>query len=138
MLRQAAASLAGLGLIGGAGTVIYNNSGDATVKITDDKTGKVQTVQIRAAGGKSFSCPVGTNDKLEPYDIKLGRVKLTLQQVRRAERKIDQRYPSHRAPGAVVDRYNALVRRDRRLVAAFNALVDTRNAIVDRDCTAAD
>lgn len=67
--------LAGLGLIGGAGTVIYNNNGDATVKIKDDRTRKVQTVRLGGAGGKSFSCPSGTREKFEPYDIRLGRIK---------------------------------------------------------------
>lgn len=137
MLRKAAAGLAGLGLIGGAGTVVYNNNGDATVKIKDDRTGKVQSVFL-GGGGKSFSCPSGTHDKVEPYDIKLGRIKLTLQRLRREERGIEKRYPSNRAPNRVVVRYNALGHRDDRLVAAFNAEVDARNAIIDRDCTPAD
>jgi hypothetical protein len=39
VLMRAAAGLAGLGLIGGAGTVIYNNNnGEATVKIKDEAT----------------------------------------------------------------------------------------------------
>jgi hypothetical protein len=138
MIRRAAAGLAGLGLIGGAGTVIYNNSGDATVKIKDNATGKVQTVRIAGGNGRSFSCPDGERAKLEPYVIRLGRIKLTLRQVRREERKIEQQYPSDRAPHRVVVRYNALGRRDDRLVAAYNAEVDTHNAIIDRDCTPAD
>jgi len=40
-------------LIGGAGTVVYNNHGDATVKIKNEKTGRLQSVRIEA-GGKSF------------------------------------------------------------------------------------
>jgi hypothetical protein len=118
-------------LIGGAGTVVYNNSGDATVRIQDQKTGQVQTVRI-TSGGQRFSCPSGTREKLEPHDIRAGRITLTLQQVRREIRKIDDQYPGNVAPGPVVDRYNALVRRDDRLVAAYNAEVD----ILERDCTA--
>jgi hypothetical protein len=46
MLGKVAAGVAGLGLIGGAGTVVYNNHGDATVKIKNEKTGRVQSVRI--------------------------------------------------------------------------------------------
>ena len=135
MLRKAAAAgLAGLGLIGGAGTVVYHDNGDATVKIKDQRTGKVQSVTIHG-GGATFSCPGGTRDRLEPYDIKLGRIKLTLQHVRRAERAIELQYPTHTAPSAVVDRYRALLRRDNRLVSAYNGDVDARNAILNRVCT---
>jgi hypothetical protein len=137
MLAKAAAGLAGLGLIGGAGTVVYNNSGDATVKIKDDKTGIVQTVRL-GEGGRSFSCPLGTNGKLEPYDIRAGRIKLTLKRVRRQEHAIERRYPSNEAPSRIAVRYNALGRRDDRLVDAFNVQVDTRNAILRRDCTPVD
>ena len=128
------AALTGLGLIGGAGSVVYNHNGDATVKIKDG-SGHVRTVQITSAGGKTFSCPSGTHDKTAPIDLEAGRIKLTLQTVRSAERKIELRYPSHTAPAAVADRYNALLRRDNRLVDAFNAQVDAHNAIVDRLCT---
>jgi hypothetical protein len=135
MLKKAAATgLAGLGLIGGAGTVVYHDNGDATVTITNSK-GEVQSVTLDA-GGQSFSCPNGTTDKVKPHDIKLARIELTLRQVRRAEEKIQRQYPGNEAPAAVIDRYNALGRRDNRLVDAFNAEVDARNAIIDRDCTA--
>ena len=50
MLGKLAAGVAGLGLIGGAGTVVYNNHGDATVKIKNEKTGRVQRVRIK--GGR--------------------------------------------------------------------------------------
>jgi hypothetical protein len=133
--KAAAAGLAGLGLIGGAGTVIYHNNGDATVKIKNDKTGQVQSVLIRGAGGKSYSCPSGTREKLNPYVIAGGRIKLTLRQVRRQESAIMKRYPNHRAPDSVVVRYKAIARREGRLVAAYNAQADAQNAILDRDCT---
>jgi hypothetical protein len=135
MLRKVAAGVAGLGLIGGAGTVVYNNNGDATVKIKNKETGQVQTVRLNGADGDSYSCPQGTHDKIEPHDIRLGRIKLTLQQVRREERKIERQYPDHVAPGTVVDRVRALVRRDDRLASAYNAEVDTRNAILEQNCT---
>jgi hypothetical protein len=137
VLKQGiAAGLAGLGLIGGAATVAYNDDGDATVKIKDEKTGQVQTVHL--AGGQSVSCPSGTSEKVEPHDIKIARIELTLRQVRREEGRIEQKYPGKYAPGPVIARYEALGRRDARLVEAFNAEVDVRNAILRRDCTAAD
>jgi hypothetical protein len=92
------------------------------------------SVTLSGVGG-TFSCPEGTHKKVEPYDVTLGRIKLTLQQVRRQEHGLERRYPSHRAPGPAVDKYNALRHRDHRLVAAFNAEVDARNALLKRDCS---
>ena len=135
MVRKAAGVLASLGLIGGAGSVAYNQHGDATVKITD-QNGQVHSVQISSANGTSFSCPSGTDAKLEPIDIRAGRIKLTLQALRRSERQVMTKYPTHTAPHAVVVRYAALIRRDDRLVDAFNAEIDAHNAILHRDCTA--
>lgn len=136
MLRKAVTALAGLGLIGGAGSVAYNQHGDATVKIKD-ASGKVHSVVIKSNNnGKSFSCPTGTHDRLRPYDIAAGRIELTLQTVRRSERAIVRRYPGHDAPRAVILRYRALAHRDDRLVAAYNAQIDAHNTIIDRACTA--
>lgn len=135
MVRRVVAGLVGLGLVGGAGTVIYNHNGSTTVRIKDAKTGRVETVNI-GGGGKSYSCPAGTNKKLEPYDLEAGRIKLTVLRVRHLERRIELRYPGHNAPAAVALRYNALLRRDDRLVSAFNRMVDAHNAIISRDCTA--
>jgi hypothetical protein len=136
MLRKAAAGLAGLGLIGGAGSVVYGHNGDATVRIKDSKTGQVQTVHI-AGSGKSYSCPSGTHDKLEPHDLRAGRIKLTLHRVRTQEHALERRYPGGRAPARIVVRYKALNSRDGSLVAAFNSEIDAHNAIIDRDCSAA-
>jgi|RhiMetdeSRZDD1v2_1073273.scaffolds.fasta_scaffold2734450_1 hypothetical protein len=134
MIKQIAAGVVGLGLIGGAGSVAYNDSGDATVKITNPESGVVQSVTLSGGGG-NYSCPDGTSEKVEPHDIRLGRIQLTMQQVRRQIRTIERRYPGNVAPPAVVHRYNALADRDDRLVDAYNAEVDARNAIIDRDCT---
>jgi hypothetical protein len=138
MLRKAAAGLAALGLIGGAGSVVYANNGDATVKITNQKTGKAQSVRLRSVGD-GYLCPEATHDKLKAHDIKLGRIKLTWQPLRREARKLEREYPQDRqgvrhAPRAVVDRYNAIIRRDDQLVAAYNAEVHARNAMADREC----
>jgi hypothetical protein len=134
MIRKAVSALTGLGLIGGAGTVAYNQHGDATVKIKD-KNGSIRTVLIKSDGGMRYSCPAGTHDKLMSFDIQAGRIKLTMRDVRREESKLDNLYPSHKAPHKVVIRYNALLRRDHRLVAAYNAEVDAHNAVLGRDCT---
>src|SRR6266536_368979 len=130
MLGKVAAGVAGLGLIGGAGTVVYNNHGDATVKIKNEKTGRVESVRIEA-GGKSFLCPVGTDDKLKPYDLAAGRIKLTLRQVRREEHVLLAQYPGG-APASVVTHFNTLRRRDDRLVAAYNGEIRSHNAILRR------
>jgi hypothetical protein len=130
--RTVGAGLAGLGLIGGAGAVAYDEDGSATVTIKG-KSGGEQTVRLQG-GGRTFSCPDGTEAKVSPYDIKLGRIDLTIRQVRRQERKLETQYPDHNAPAPVAERYNALLRRDKRLVSAYNSTVDRRNAIIDADC----
>ena len=133
--RTVGAGIVGLGLIGGVVAVVYNSDGTATVKVKDKKTGVEQTVRLYDnPGGKTYHCPPGTDDKLSPHDIRAGRIKLTLRQIRRQERKLEARYPDHTAPAPVADRFNALLRRDDRLVSAYNRTVDTRNAILKADC----
>jgi hypothetical protein len=135
VVRKAVSGLTALGLIGGAGSVVYNSHGDATVKIKD-ASGHVQTVQISANHAKAFSCPTGTHDKVAPLDIKLGRIKLTQQSVKRSELAIEHKYPVNSTPPrAVLVRYKALLRQDDRLTAAYNATVDKHNAIIDKLCT---
>ena len=130
--RAVGAGLVGPGLIGGAGAVVYNDDGSATVTIKD-RSGQAQTVRLEG-GGKMFSCPDSTEAKISPYDVRLGRIDLTLRQVRRKEGQLERRYPDQTAPAPVVNRYNSLLRRDKRLVAAYNTTVDERNAIIDADC----
>lgn len=133
MIRGAVAGVVGLGLIGGAGSVVYDDSGTATVTIKNK--GGEQTVRLFGdKGGKSYSCPPGTEDKLSPHDIKAGRIELTLRQVRRQERRIEKKYPDAAPPQAVIDHYEALNRRDNRLVSAYNAEIDAHNAILESDC----
>jgi hypothetical protein len=132
MVRQAVAGVVGLGLIGGVGAVAYDDDGTAKVTITD-KSGHKETVTI-SGGGKSFSCPDGTDAKLEPIDIEAGRAKITLRNVRKSMNTIEKRYPDHRAPTKVVNRYNRLVTREGKLVTAYNGAIDRHNAVLKSDC----
>ena len=100
MVKQVVAGVVGLGLVGGVGAVAYDDDGSAKVTITD-KAGHKETVTI-AGGGKSFSCPSGTDDKLQPIDIQAGRVKITLRHVRASMNTLEKRYPNHKAPHAVM------------------------------------
>ena len=134
MLKEAVAGLAGLGLIGGVGAVTYDNSGTPTVTVKD-KSGKQHKVRITGDGdGKPYDCPRATRAKFEPHDIRAGRIKITLRQVKKELRTIEARYPGRTAPAAVADRFNALARRHNRLVAAYNGEVEKRNAILEADC----
>jgi hypothetical protein len=132
MVRQVVAGVVGLGLVGGVGAVAYDDSGSAKVTITD-KAGHKETVTI-AGGGKSFSCPKGTDAKLQPIDIEAGRVKMTLRHVRQSVGTLDKRYPDHHAPNSVVKRYNRLVSREGKLVDAYNTAIDKHNAVLHADC----
>jgi hypothetical protein len=127
------AGLASLGLVGGAAAIKYNDSGGATVKVKDH--GVTRTVKLGGAGGQTYSCPAGTQSKLQPIDIQSGRIKLTLQDVEGELRQIQAQYPGGRAPGAVVGQYNDLVRRDRALTTAFNNTVAQHNQVIQSDCT---
>jgi hypothetical protein len=136
MLRKAlGAGLAGLGLVGGAAAVHYDSNGKTSVTVKDAVHHRTESVQLSGASGKTYSCPPGTRAKIEPHDLLAGRIEITLRHVRKTERTIERRYPNHRAAGSVVDRYNALQRRDHKLVAAFNREVDAHNAILGSDCT---
>src|SRR5262245_47151591 len=149
MLRVAVVvgGLAGLGLIGGAAHVVHSNNGiatvtnaktgDSTVAIKNDKTGKSQTVTLPDDGGGRATCRWDTLDELDAYAITLDRIKLKVQQVRGQMRQMELKYPSDTAPDAVVERYKALWRLEQRLVDAFNSQNDDRNAVIDRDCTPA-
>jgi hypothetical protein len=78
---------------------------------------------------------MGINEKLKPYDLAAGRIKLTLLRVRRVEHALLRQYPGG-APDAVVTHFNTLKRRDDRLVAAYNREIRGHNAIIRRDCNA--
>jgi hypothetical protein len=133
VVRRVVAGLAGLGLVGGVGAVTYGDDGSATVTITD-KNGKAQTVTIKSDGGKTFSCPDGTEAKFEPIDIRAGRVQLTLRGVHKSMSALEKRYPGGKAPAGVVKRYDKLLKREHQLVKAYNETVDEHNAIIDSDC----
>ncbi len=133
MVKRIAAGLVGVGLIGGVGSVAYNPDGSATVTIDDH--GKKTTVNLpMEVGGKSYDCPDGIDDKLSPYDVRAGRITLTLRQVRKQEKAIEKAHPDGNASKAVSQRYVRLTRKDDRLVDLFNDTVDERNAILERDC----
>lgn len=133
-MRRIVAGLASLGLVGGVGAVTYDDNGTAKVTITDHGAKRTVTLPTEV-GGKSFSCPAGTSDKLSPIDELSGRIQLTLQDVRREEKAIEERYPGRTVPRAIVTQYKALVSRDDRLVARFNRSTDAHNAVIDSDCS---
>lgn len=136
VMRRILGGLVGLGLVGGAGSVIYNHHGGATVQIRD-KNGHVQNVQLDF-GKKSFSCPSGEQAQLEPLLIRQGRIKLTLQGVDKDLQKILKEYPGAHPniPHAVLVRAKSEYARVKPLVKAYRAAVDQYNAKLRRDCAA--
>ena len=140
-MRRIIAGIASLGLIGGVGSVVYNNHG-ATVRIRGSN-GQMQSVHI-GFGKHRYECPSGESQKLNPLVIREGRIKLTMKDVVAELRRLKAKPPGAHASrqaiaryNAVVPRYNAALRRARRLGSAFDATAHQYNAIIDSDCTAA-
>lgn len=105
--------------------MVYDHHGNATVSIRT-KNGEVRRIKIDNRGGAAYTCPADVHDDLKQEDITLGRIKLTLLDVRHQESKIMRQYPNE-APLAVQERFVALNDRDSRLVRAYNAEVRQRN-----------
>lgn len=140
--------LAALGLVGGTAAVVYNDSGDATVKIKEN--GVTRSVEIKgSSGGPKYSCPeVVVDEKVTPTVELAGRIKLTLHDVETQlgplESQLDaiqQRYRGGEAPGPVADhynellsQYNGLVDRAEGLQSAYNDAVDKHNAVMAQEC----
>ena len=108
--------------------------GSSTVTFND--RGHKSKVTLAASNGRSYSCPTTVEDKLDPVEIRMGRITLTLHRVRRSLKAIEAAHPDRTAPDSVVTRYNRLGDREKRLVAAYNANVAQHNAILETDCTA--
>lgn len=134
MRRIITTGLVGLGLVGGAGAVVYDGNGTPTVTI-QEANGKKTTTKLDMENGKTYSCPLGIDDKLRPHDEQAGRAKITLKRVRTQEDAFEHRYGKSGAPGNAYARWQRLNARDDRLVHAYNVEIDARNAILDRDCT---
>lgn len=137
-MRRLISGVAGLALVGGVGSVVYNhNHTGATVQIRG-KNGQVQSVHLDF-GKKQFSCPSGEDSKLQAFLIRQGRIKLTLQAVESELKQIDREYPRGKhvhVPHHVVVRVNADLKRGKRLLTAYGAAVDHYNTALHRDCTA--
>lgn len=111
MLRKAVAGLAGLGLVGGAAGVHYDDSGNATVSVTSPTSGHVETVRIKSGNGQTFSCPQAVGPDLDAKIEMMGRIKITLRHVRATERTLVRRYPKRVAPNydTAVREHNAIL-----------------------------
>jgi hypothetical protein len=120
MIGKAAAGIAALGLIGGVGHVVYDAQG-AKVTITDH--GKTKSVHIATDGGW-YTCPESTTHELEQRMIQLGRVKLTIRQLKRQHSASSWTTPS-------IARYSALV-------GEYNTETQAYNAVLDKDCQASE
>jgi hypothetical protein len=132
-----ATGVVGLGLVGGAGAVTYNDDGTATVSIDERNTPKDSSDDARVTfktSGKTHSCPPGLGDQLASGDIKAGRIKITLKRNRKQLRAIEKAHPNG-APPDVYAEYQRRAKRDDALVAAYNDEVDLHNAILEENCT---
>src|SRR3954454_8917023 len=135
MIREAlAAGLAGLGLVGGSAAVSYDDSGSATVKVTEHAKTRTVTLGV-AGGGPQYSCPADIDDRRAPRDELSGRIKLTLHDVGAELDRLEAQNPGLVVLPAVARRYRGLARRERRLARAFNRSVAKHNALLKAECT---
>lgn len=148
MKRLVVGGLAALGLVGGTATVVYDHSGNATVKVTEH--GVTRSVEIKGSlGGPKYSCPEDVIEKKITPTVKLaGRIKLTLHDVesrlgplQSQLNTLKARYPSGEAPDPVVTRYNGLLSRYNSLVdhaeglqSAYNKAIDRHNTVMAQEC----
>jgi len=129
-----AAGLAALGVLAGAGAVTYDSDGSATVTVKDQGIERKVTLPMQA-GGPNYKCPDDIKEKLSPYDILAGRMRLASQDVRRDLKALEARYPDRDAPVSVIRQYHAMAQRDDRLVNRYNRAIDKRNAAIAADCS---
>lgn len=138
MTRGIAATVVGLGLIGGVGAVTYDD-GTATVSIdehnTPDNKEDDARVTLTTAAGDEYSCPADIHEKLKASNLESGRIKLTLKRVRKRVDAIEKANPDNTLPSKVYDEYRRLQKRDDALVDRFNVRVDRHNAILKANCT---
>jgi hypothetical protein len=136
-----------------AATASSNSGGgtqDVVVTTPESTNGppvQPQTVKIKV-GGRTYRCPIRTEDHLKPDKQTLGDLELklkTLSASLRAKearlRKLDTRYPGRSAPASVADEYNTLLRstragtaREDRLVRDYNEVVHRYNDIIESEC----
>ena len=135
MIREAlAAGLTGLGLVGGTAAIKYDDSGAASVKLTEG--GRTATVTLGVVAGEPrYSCPYDIDDRLEPRDKLSARIKLTLRGVGAELDQLEMQYPGAVVEPAVASRYRGLARRERQLAKAFNRSVAKHNAFLKEECT---
>jgi hypothetical protein len=146
-------SLWPIALVAAAATTAGNSrSGTENVEVTPPATPsapaeKTQTVKLKLSG-RTYTCPIGINDKLNPYRQAAGELQLQLTslraslQVKEARlRALDKQYPGKEAPSSVADAYNALARsvraeiaREARFVHAFNREVEAHNHLIESEC----
>lgn len=136
-MRRLIGGLAGLGLIAGTGSVIYNHHGGATVQIKGPN-GQVHNVHLDF-GKQHYSCPSGEEAKLNPLLVRQGRIKLTLNGVAHELHLVEQKYPGRKAlksaPTHVLVQVRADLKRGDRLAKAYSAAVKEYNATLNRDCS---
>jgi hypothetical protein len=128
------AAVADCGTSSGDGSVTVPAPTAAHVAKTPTGGGATVRVKLRYRG-KRYSCPLGTDDKLQPHRVRMGEIELQLRAVRARERAIARRY-GHALPAGPWARWTRLLHRERHLVHAYNVQADEHNAIIDSDCTA--
>jgi len=135
MIREAlAAGLTGLGLVGGTAAIKYDDSGAATVKLTEH--GRTRSVTLGVdRGGPRYACPSDIDDLLAPRDRLTGRIKLTLRDVGAELDRLEAQYPGAVVEPAVARRYRGLARRERQLARAFNRSVAKHNTFLKEECS---
>jgi len=94
-----------------------------------------QETTATGADGQIYSCPRSSLARIDAAKDRIDRREQALKARRAAIRRLEKRYPSGKAPGAVVDRYNELVAREKSELRRVNRAVDQYNGLLRRACT---
>lgn len=91
-------------------------------------------VTTRGADGKTYSCAFSAMDRVDAAKDRVTRREKVLKARRAAVRRIVKQYPSGKAPGDVVDRYEKLRARANVQVTWTNKAIDQYNRVLRDAC----
>jgi hypothetical protein len=110
---------------------------DGTEQGSSSSTTTRPSEAVESTNGRTYRCGRFEVAELDGIEAEIDKSHNLTRRLARQIKAIDRRYPDHRAPGDVVDRYNALLKSYRTRLRKDNRLVDRYNTKLEADCTPA-